>query len=269
MVGGLIQQQYVGSGEHHPGEHAANLFAAGEHLDLLIDILSGEQHPAKEASEIGLALILGELAHPVNHVEVTVLKECGVVLGEVGLGSADAPFNGALIGLQLAHENFEHGGLGNLIVAHKGNLVIFVHDKADLIQHFYAVNGFGNICDKENVLAHFTVRLEANIGIPAGGGGHFLDGQLIQQLPAGGCLLTLGLVGGESGDKLGEFFDLFLVPLVLIPDQGLHQLGGLIPEVVVADVHLDLAVVDIHDVGAYGVEEVAVMADYDHHALKV
>ena len=42
-----------------------------------------------------------------------------------------------------------------------------------------------------------------------------------------------------------------------------------VPEVVVAHVHLDLVVVDVHDVGADGVEEVAVVADHDDRALKV
>ena len=57
--------------------------------------------------------------------------------------------------------------------------------------------------------------------------------------------------------------DLFLVALVLVADELLNELRGLIPEVVVADVLLDLAVVDVHDVGADGVQEVAVVADYD------
>src|SRR5699024_11970396 len=60
-----------------------------------------------------------------------------------------------------------------------------------------------------------------------------LDGELVQQLAAGSGLLGLGLVGGESGDKLLEFLDLVLVALVLLLDEVLHQLGGLIPEVVV------------------------------------
>ena len=42
-----------------------------------------------------------------------------------------------------------------------------------------------------------------------------------------------------------------------------------IPEVVVAHVHLDLVVVDVHDVGADGVEEVPVVADHDDGALEV
>ena len=42
-------------------------------------------------------------------------------------------------------------------------------------------------------------------------------------------------------------------------DELLHQLGGLVPEVVVAHVHFDLVVVDVHDVGAHGVEEVPVV----------
>ena len=84
-----------------------------------------------------------------------------------------------------------------------------------------------------------------------------------------GSLLGLGLIGGETLDEQLQFFDLLLVLLVLVADHGLDHLGGLVPEVVVTDVHLDLAVVDIHSVGADGVQEVAVVGDSDDHAGEV
>ena len=101
------------------------------------------------------------------------------------------------------------------------------------------------------------------------GGGQLLHGDLVQQLPPGGGLAGLGLVGGEAGDEGLQLLDLLLGLLVLVPDQLLDQLAGLVPEVIVAHVHLDLAVVDVHDVGADVVEEVAVMAHHQHCALIV
>ena len=47
-----------------------------------------------------------------------------------------------------------------------------------------------------------------------------------------------------------QFFDLLLVFLVLLLDEALHQLAGFVPELVVAHVHLDASVVNIHDVRA-------------------
>ena len=49
-------------------------------------------------------------------------------------------------------------------------------------------------------------------------------------------------------------------------DNLLDELGGFVPEIIVADVHLDLAVVDIDDMRADGVEEMTVVADDDDKA---
>ena len=46
----------------------------------------------------------------------------------------------------------------------------------------------------------------------------------------------------------------------------MNQLAGLVPEIVVAHIDLDLVVVDVADVGADVVEEVPVVAHYDHRA---
>ena len=57
VVGGLVKEQEVGTGEHHAGEHAAHLFAAGENLHGLIHIFTAEEHAAKEAAKIGFLRI--------------------------------------------------------------------------------------------------------------------------------------------------------------------------------------------------------------------
>lgn len=51
--------------------------------------------------------------------------------------------------------------------------------------------------------------------------------------------------------------------LILIFDHLLHQLTGLIPEFVVSDIHGDLSVVHVHDIGAYRVQEMSVMGNDD------
>ena len=81
--------------------------------------------------------------------------------------------------------------------------------------------------------------------------------------------MLLDLLAEKREMKVLQLLDLLLVALVLVLDELLHQLGGLIPEVVVAHVHLDLAVVDIHDVGTHGVQEVTVVADHDDGAGEV
>ena len=67
----MVQQQHVGAGEHHPGEHAPHLLAAGEHLDGLVNLVAGEEHPAQKASQIGLVGVGRPLAEPLHQVVVT------------------------------------------------------------------------------------------------------------------------------------------------------------------------------------------------------
>ena len=66
-----------------------------------------------------------------------------------------------------------------------------------------------------------------------------------------------------------QLCDLLLRLLVLVLDEPLHELAGLVPKVVVADVHFYLAVVYIDYVGADVVEEIAVVADDEDGSLVV
>ena len=116
VVGGLVQHEDVGPGEHHPGQHAPHLLAAGQHLYRLVDLVPGEKHPAQEAPEVLLLGVGGELAQPLDQVVVVLLEVGGVVLGEVGEGGGLAPLDGALVGLQLPGQNLEQDGVGVLVV---------------------------------------------------------------------------------------------------------------------------------------------------------
>ena len=46
MVGGLVENEGIGAGEHHLGEHAAHPLAAGENRRLLQRLLAGKEHLA-------------------------------------------------------------------------------------------------------------------------------------------------------------------------------------------------------------------------------
>ena len=82
-------------------------------------------------------------------------------------------------------------------------------------------------------------------------------------------VLAFGLVGGEALDEQLQFLDLFLVFPVLVLHHPLDHLAGFVPELIVAHIHLDMAVVHVHDVGADGVQEVTVMAHHKDQALAV
>ena len=81
--------------------------------------------------------------------------------------------------------------------------------------------------------------------------------------------MLLDLLAAKREMKAWSSSNLLLIPLVLVFQQGLHQLAGLVPEVVIAHVHLDFAVINVHNVGADRVEEVAVVGDHNHGAGEV
>ena len=143
------------------------------------------------------------------------------------------------------------------------------HDEAHVLEHRHAVHGLAEVRDEEPVLARLAVGLEAYPGVAAAGGGQLLDRKLVEQLAAARRLAGLRLVRREAADEALQFLYLLLRLLVLVLDELLYELAGLVPEVVVADVHLDLAVVDVHDVRADVVEEVAVVAHDQDRALVV
>ena len=137
-----------------------------------------------------------------------------------------------------------------------------------MVEQLFTVDGLADIRHEQAILARLTLGLEADPRIAAAGGGHILDGNLLEQLAAGRCLTGLGLVGGEPCDERLQLLDLLFGALILILDELLHQLARLVPEVIVADIHFDLAVVDIDDVRADVIEEVTVMR-YDEHGAVV
>mgnify|MGYP001037127213 CR=1 FL=1 len=269
MVRRLVEQQEVCAGEHHAAEHAAHLFAAGEHLDGLVHIVAGEEHAAEEGAQIALALVLGELAHPVDEVKLAAVEVRAVVLGEVGGRDGCAPFDRAAVRLILAHEYLVQHSDGKLVLADEGDLVLLTDDEADVVQKLHAVHGLADIGDEKAILARLALGLEADPRVAAVRGGQLLDGDLVEQLAARGRLTGLGFVRREAGDEGLQLLNLLLGLLVLILYQLLDELAGLVPEVVVADVHLYLAVVDVDDVGADVVEKIAVVADDKDGALVV
>ena len=135
-----------------------------------------------------------------------------------------------------------------------------------MIQQGHSVHSLAQVADLENLLAQLPVRGEADKGILPAGGGQLLHRKLFQQLPPGGCLVGLGLVGREPLNKGFQLCNLLLRLLVLLLDHPLHHLAGLVPELIVAHVHLDFGVVDVHNVGADIVQKMPVMGHHQHRA---
>ena len=179
VVGGLVQQQHICAGEHHLAEHTSYLFTAGEDVYMLEHILIGEQHPAQEAPQVHIVLLGGVLPQPVHQLHFVALEILGVVLGQVAADGGNAPLDGALLRLQLPHEDLEQRRLGQLVFAHEGDFVRAAHGEIDLVQQLHPVYGDGDILHGEHILAQLPLALEANEGIAPGGGGHLFHTQLV------------------------------------------------------------------------------------------
>ena len=136
--------------------------------------------------------------------------------------------------------------------------------KADVVQQLHAVHSLGDTADLQHFLAQFPIHIEADKGIAAAGRREFFHSQVVQQLPAGSRLFGLGLIGGEAGNKGFQFGDFIFNLFVLLFDEPLHHLAGFVPEFVVAHVHFDFGIVNVHDMGADIIEEVAVMGNHDN-----
>ncbi len=270
MVGRLIDNQYIGTKQHHTRQHAANLLAAGQDVYRLVYIVAGKQHLAQERAKgrfqcVGLRI----RSQPIQHTLGVSIEELRVVLREIRLAGGNAPLEAAFIRLQFTHQNLEQRGCRLLCLADKGNFITARDTERYMIEYLLAVNGLGDVLDLQNVLARLSVHLEADKRIAAGGCRQLVNRQLVNELFTAGCLLRLGFIGGESTDKFLQFLDFFICLLFLVVQGALYQLRGLIPEFVVADIQTNLAVVNIYDVRADIVEEVTVMGYNDDCALVI
>ena len=270
MVGRLIHHQHVRAVQHHAREHTAYLLTAGQDVDRLVDIVARKQHLAEERAQGGLQRIgLGIRREPVQHGLLMTVEKFGIVLREVRLTGRDAPLERTLVRLQLAHQDLEQRGRRLLGLADKRDFIAARDAERDVVQDFLPVDGLADAGHLEDVLARLAVHLESDERITAGGCRKLLDTQLVNQLAAAGRLTGFGLVGGEAADEFLQLLDLLIGTLFLVVHHALHELGGLIPKIVVADIHPNLAVVDVHNMRADIVEEVTVMRDDDDRALVI
>ena len=141
--------------------------------------------------------------------------------------------------------------------------------KANIIQHLLAVNGFGNPIHQKHIVADLPVLLKAAEGISAAGGLNGIHLQVIQQLLSGGCLLCLGGIRTKALDEVLQFLNLLLHALILILQLTLCHLGIAVPEIIVADKHGNLAIINIRDICADLIQEMTVMGNYDNRIFKV
>ena len=60
-----------------------------------------------------------------------------------------------------------------------------------MVEQLFTVDRLADIRHEQAILARLALRLEADPRIAAAGGGHILNGDLLEQLAAGRCLTGL------------------------------------------------------------------------------
>ena len=271
MVGRLIQNHHICAAHHHLAKHTSYLFTTGKHAGLLQRFLTTEQHSAQPTANIGIVLLafLCKGTQPFNQAVLVALKIFCVILRKICSFCGNSPFKAALIRLQFAHQNLEQRSSCDFILADKGNLFVRANHKANIIQHLLAVNGFGNPIHQKHIVADLSVLLKATEGISAAGRLNGIHLQVIQQLLSGGCLLCLGGIRTKALDEVLQLLNLLFHALILILQLTLCHLGIAVPEIIVADKHGNLAIIDIRNICADLIQEMTVMGNHDNRIFKV
>ena len=73
VVGGFIEQQKIRRMQQHPQQGIAIALAAGEHPDLLEDVVFGEEETSQQAAQFGLRRARRGVAEIVEHARVGII----------------------------------------------------------------------------------------------------------------------------------------------------------------------------------------------------
>ncbi len=143
------------------------------------------------------------------------------------------------------------------------------HDEGHIVQYLLPVYGLGEVFHREYFVSDLPVGAEVDVRIFSAGRLDLIQLNLFQGTLSGGSLLGLGSVCGETGDELLQLLDLFFLLFVGFLHLLYQKLTGFKPEIIVAGVELDFAVVDVCGMGADLIQEVTVVGDHDNRVFKV
>ena len=201
VVSRLIDDQDIGSLDHHAGEENTHFLTTGKDTHFLYTVISGKEHSAEEAADIGGVLDLGELCQPFHDREIGV-EDRGIIFREVGLGGGNAPFVASGIRFHFSCEDLKERTLCKLVSADKRNLVFASEDKGNIVEDFYAVDGLGKIGDRKHFVSNLAVRTEIDVRIFPAGRFDLVKLDLFKSFLSGSSLLGFGSVRGEAGDEV-------------------------------------------------------------------
>ena len=265
MVGRLVEKEEVVALEHQFAQRNAALFAAGEHGDLLVNVVAGEEEQRQHRAH-AVEVEAGE-GVPQFVQDVLFRVEPGLVLLVVAQIDVGAELHLARVGLQFAGDDVEQRGLAHAVGADDGHAVAGAQVEVEVFKQPAPLEALGKAMHLEHVVARAAARLEGKAHVllvhrP------FQPFHLFQPLfpalrRADGLFAVVHAIALDDGLLAGDLRLLQLVFAYLPLDVCLPLDGELI---VVALVLHKAAHGDLRHAIADAVHEVAVVRDDQHRA---
>ena len=165
MVGRFVEDKCIGIAQHHPGKHAAYLFAAGEYLGLFQCLFAGEKHFTEETPGKTLTFRWrGIFTKPVDQRLIGFEKEA-VFLGKVGCRHGQSPAESTAVGFEFTGEDLEQSGNGQTIGADETYLFALVDHQGKVIQYLGTVDDLADTVNFQNDISARATGLEVDKGI--------------------------------------------------------------------------------------------------------
>src|SRR6185437_9501021 len=281
VVRRLVEDEHVGLLKHQLAEEQPRRLAAGERIGHLHALFAAEEHLAEDASYIFFGGVLVEAMQPVRDRHA-VGDGGSMLLAEVADLRLVPPLDGAAVdahlgllgffqALAIGEQCFEQRGLACSVAAHQDDLFAALDGCGESVNDFETTAigeriAFLYVFKFQQVAAAGTLLLKADVRALDVRAREFGDGEALDFLFARGDLAGTR-AAGESRDEVFELRDLLFALVVLRLDARAD--GGLLLHhvVVAAGVGDDGLVIDVRDMRADRVEEVAVVRNRDERAV--
>ena len=106
MVGRFVKDQNIACLDHHAGEKYADFLTTGKNTHFLSSVFTGKKHTSKETTNISSIFDLRILCQPVYDQKISI-KDCCIVLREIGLACCHAPLIRAGIRFHFTGDDLE------------------------------------------------------------------------------------------------------------------------------------------------------------------
>ena len=210
VVGGFVEDQDVGVVDGESGEDQPSGLAAGEARDLFLDLIAREEHLGELGADPADGLAGTGGAEPALHGALGIREEFAVILGEVAREDLVTPLDGSGIGLEMAHDDLEQGGLADPVGSDDRQSVAAAEVEGDPVEDLLVAEGLGDSLDLEDLLAARALLREPEDGVASRRSRKRFDHQLFDLLDLALGLSGLGVLGPETIDKRLVVGDLLL-----------------------------------------------------------